>query len=346
MATSGISVIDTLFTSDAGPPIVTGAADHEAVGLVQDLLAGHGFAGMPGLTSASRGVFGPATTQAIRSFQQRCGLPSVPPDDAASCTVDAATLRALVDTPAATPTACRGYLSLVLDFPFTGMLRVMSLTTLFEGGGKFTAQNRNTDGAGLSFGLIQWAQRPGRLNELLRAFRAQQPAAFVRTLGGGDAALADRLVAHTARPNGGVDARGRSVDPAFELAGDPWTGRFREAGLDRALQAVQVSAALRAFAASFAGIRAFAPQVKSERGVAFLLDVANQHGDGGARSIFTAVARPGLGEAALLAAMEEESVRRVSKQFGPNGDVAQSTRSRRHTFRTTAFLSDAPFDPS
>ena len=344
MAASGISVIDTLFTGDAGPPIGPGAADRDAVGLVQDLLAGHGFAGMPGLTSGARGVFGPATTGAVRSFQQRCGLP-LASDDPAACTVDAATLRALADTPATTPTACRGYLSLVLDFPFTGMLRVMSLTTLFEGGGKFTAQNRNTDGAGLSFGLIQWAQRPGRLNELLRAFRAAEPEAFVRVLGGGDAGLAERLVAHTARPNGGVDARGRATDPAFELARDPWTGRFREAGLDRKLQGVQVAAALRAFATSLAGIRAFAPQVRSERGVAFLLDVANQHGDGGARSIFKAVDRPGLAEPALLAAMEEESVRRVSKQFGAGGDVAQSTRSRRHTFRTTAFLSDAPFDP-
>ena len=345
MATCGISVIDTLFTGDAGPPIVTGAADRDAVGLVQDLLAGHGFAGMPGLTSGSRGVFGPATTEAVRGFQTRCGLP-VAAGDAATCTVDAATLRALADTPATTPTACRGYLSLVLDFPFTGMLRVMSLTTLFEGGGRFTAQNRNTDGAGLSFGLIQWAQRPGRLNELLRAFRAAQPDAFVRTLGGGDADLAQRLVAHTARLNGGVDGQGHTVDPAFDLARDPWTARFREAGLDRKLQGVQVSAALRAFATSFAEIRAFAPQVRSERGVAFLLDVANQHGDGGARSIFKAAARPGLGEPALLEALEEESVRRVSKQFGAGGDVAQSTRSRRHTFRTTTFLSDAPFDPS
>lgn len=345
MASSGISVIDTLFTHDAGSPIVTGAADRDAVGLVQDLLAGHGFAGMPGLTSGARGVFGPATTQAVRSFQARCGLP-VTAGDESTCTVDAATLRALVDTPATTPTACRGYLSLVLDFPFTGMLRVMSLTTLFEGGGKFTAQNRNTDKAGLSFGLIQWAQRPGRLNDILRAFRAKQPDAFVRTLGAGDAALADRLVAHTARPNGGLDLRGHSTDPAFELASEPWTSRFRAAGLDRKLQGVQVATALQAFATSLTFIRAFAPQVRSERGVAFLLDLANQHGDGGARRIFKSVARPGMDEPALLLAAEEESVRQVSGQFGAGGDVAQSTRSRRHAFRTTAFLSDAPFDPS
>lgn len=74
----------------------------------------------------------------------------------------------------------------------------------FEGGGKFTAFNANTDRAGLSFGLILWAQRPGRLNELLRAFRDKAPEAFVNSLGGGDAALADNLIRHTARASGGV----------------------------------------------------------------------------------------------------------------------------------------------
>ncbi len=346
MTTCGIPSIDGLFAGGGTAPIVTGAPDRDAVGLIQDLLSGQGFAGMPELTSTSRGVFGPATTQAIRSFQERAGLPAAPPDDLAVGTVDAATLRALVDTPATRPIACRGYLSLVLDFPFTGLLRVMSLTTIFEGGGKFTAQNRNTDKAGLSFGLIQWAQSPGRLNELLRAFQKTHPARFIELLGGGDANLAQRLVAHTAKPRGGTDDAGRTTDRAFDLTHDPWTTRFHAAGLDRDLQRTQVDAALRAFDDSLTQIRAFAPQVRSERGIAFLLDVANQHGDGGARSLFAAVARPGQSEAELLAAMEEESVRRVAAKFGAGSDAAQSTRSRRRTFRTTTFLSDEPFDPS
>jgi peptidoglycan hydrolase-like protein with peptidoglycan-binding domain len=346
MAACGIPSIDTLFSGGAGTPLATGAPDRDAVGLLQELLAGHGFPGMPELSHASRGVFGPATTRAVRGFQQRAGLPLVPPDDVATGTVDGATLRALVDTPAESPTACRGYLTLALDFPFTGMLRVMSLTTQFEGSGKFTAQNRNTDGAGLSFGLIQWAQKPQRLNELLRAFRSAQPALFVGIFGDGSADRADRLVAHTARPRGGTDDAGRTTDPAFDLVREPWTSRFREAGLHRELQRVQVAAALRAFETSLAAIRSFAPRVRSERGVAFLLDVANQHGDGGARSIFRAVDRPGLTEPELLRAMEEESVRRVAARFGANSDHTASTRNRRRAFRTTPFLSDGPFDPS
>ncbi|MBV9879598.1 MAG: peptidoglycan-binding protein [Gemmatirosa sp.] len=345
MANCGIASIDAL-NAGSGTAFGTGHDDRDAIGLVQDLLAGQGAAGMPALASPSRGVFGPATTAALRDFQQRCGVPAAPPDDATRATVDAATLRALIATPAAKPTACGGYLSLVLDFPFTGMLRVMSLTTQFEGGGKFAAQNRNHDRAGLSFGLIQWAQRPGRLTEILLAFRAANPSRFAQIFGGGDADLAQRLIAHTRKPDGGLDAAGHATDPAFELIAEPWTTRFQQAALDRDFQRVQVDTAMRAFRGSFAGIQAFAPRVASERGVAFLLDVANQHGDGGVKSIFNAVGGASLAEPALLEAMERESVRRVEGKFGPTSDEADSTRSRRRAFRTTPFLSDGPFDPS
>jgi peptidoglycan hydrolase-like protein with peptidoglycan-binding domain len=343
MAKSGISAIDGLF--DGGAAVATGSPDRDAVGLIQDLLTAHGATGLPGITGASRGVFGPATTAAVRAFQQRCGVQPAS-DDAASATVDAATLRAMIETPTTNPVACCGYLSLVLDVPFTGLTRLMCLTAQFEGSGRFAAHTRNRDRAGLSFGLIQWAQSATRLNELLRAFRAAQPQRFVEIFGGGDADLAQRLIDHTAKPRGGTTKDGRSTDPAFELSEEPWTSRFRQAALDPALQRVQLASALAAFRTSLAAIRAFAPQVRSERAVAFLLDVANQHGDEGARSIFDAVGGSGLAEPQLLEAMEQESVRRVTAKFGAGSDEAQSTAERRRAIRTSPFISDAPFDPS
>jgi hypothetical protein len=90
-------------------------------------------------------------------------------------------------------------------------------------------------------------------------------------------------------------------------------------------------------------VRSFAPQIRTERGIAFMLDVANQHGDGGAQSIFTKVNRPGLSEAALLAAIQQESVARLRSQFGEGAEV-QSTQNRRETFRTTSLFLDEPFD--
>lgn len=352
MAKSGIDSIDAFFNGGAASPIMTGSTDRQAVGLVQDLLSIAGVKGMPNASSPNYGSFGPATTKAVRDFQQSKGLPLNP--DAKIASIDAATLKALSEADAVSPFACGGYVSLGLGVPFTGLLRVMIITMIFEGGGKFTAFNANTDKAGLSFGLIQWAQRPGRLNELLRAFRDEEPEAFVSILAGGDAALAQGLINHTAKLNGGVvKATGVTTDPKFDLIKEPWAGRFRRAGLDRRLQRVQVTAATKAFTDSLKFMKGYAPEIRSERGAAFMLDLANQHGDGGAKKIVAAVraSKPGVfaDESKLLIAIENESVARVSAQFAgkKNGTaIIQSTKNRREAFRTTTLLSDAPFDPS
>ena len=107
------------------------------------------------------------------------------------------------------------------------------------------------------------------------------------------------------------------------------------------LQRVQIALAIAAFERSIALLQTFAPEIRSERGIAFMVDVANQHGDAGAESIFEKVRKPGLTEAELLAAMTEESVARVRTQFGDGAEV-ESTRARRTAFQTTELLSDAP----
>jgi hypothetical protein len=152
----------------------------------------------------------------------------------------------------------------------------------------------------------------------------------------------DGLLAHTAREHGGVDpASGKTVDPRFDLIREPWRSRFEALGCNRDMQKTQVRAALAAFRVSAARIAGEMPAINSERGVAFALDLANQHGDGGAAGIYQAVFRPGMAEPVLLAAMERESVRRVAAQYGERSDEAASTASRRRFFRTTPWLSEA-----
>jgi peptidoglycan hydrolase-like protein with peptidoglycan-binding domain len=350
MAQSGVSTIDALIDDLNAPPIVNTGGDRPAVSVVQDLLRAHGVNGMPRQGDTSHGSFGPTTTAAVRHFQQTHGLPVVPASNPQVATVDAATLRTLATAPTqanATPTASRGYLTLTLGFPFTGMVRVVSITTEFEGGGRFGAQNRNTDGAGLSYGLIQWAQKPRRLHDILSAFQTEEPQLFASIFGDGDATLVQRMVAHTNRTNGGVANNGATTDAAFNLITNPWTGRFSRAALVPALQQVQVRTALAAFNKSFEILQGFASEITSERGVAFMLDVANQHGDSGARNIFRTVrqAQPNLSAAGLLAALANESVRRVAAQFGANSAEVHSTRTRRDAFRLTPVLSDEFFDP-
>jgi peptidoglycan hydrolase-like protein with peptidoglycan-binding domain len=334
MARTGIAQVDALVGGGAAPPLGAANATAEAVGFIQDLLIGHDFTGIPGPLGTARGTFGPRTTEALRAFQGSRGLP-------ATGAVDALTLQEFVRAPWPRPIACCGDVALVLDVAFTGLARLVSLTSQFEGAGLFAAVNRNTDRAGLSFGLIQWAQKPGRLHELLQMFSDREPALFTQIFGRGDAAVARGLLAHTAALRGGTDAGGHTVDPRFDLVSDDWVARFREAGASPALQRVQLDCASAAFLKSLSRLQLVAPQLHSERAIAFMLDVANQHGDGGAADILRTVQHPAMSQAELLMAVEQESVARVRKQFG-DGPEVRSTASRRSAFRTTALLSDEP----
>lgn len=329
----GIAALDRLMADASGPSIERTARD--AVGAVQTLLSGHGFHGMPSMLDASYGHFGPQTEAALIAFRATHGL-------AASAVVDAATLNALVTVPASTPMLSPAYLGFVLDVAFTGLLPMAMVTMQLEGGGRFCAANGNTDRCGLSFGLIQWAQRPGRLHELLLALDTAHADLFTRIFGGGDAELARALLTHTAKPSGGVDpGTGVTTDARFDLVAEPWCSRFREAGREPVFQKQQVAVALDAFEQSLRRIRETTPVVTSRRGLTAMLDVANQFGDSGAAAIARAVMRTGITELEFLMALESETVARVSRKYGDGSPEARSTANRRQLVRTTPWLSDS-----
>ncbi len=329
--TCGVPRIDQMVAGTFVETITQTETDREAVAIVQDLLTCHGFGSLPGLLSPQRGVFGSKTAQAITAFQNGCLLP-------ANGQVDSATLEKLISQPAPDPRAAQAYLTLVLGNSYSGMYRVLSLVAQMEGVGRFAALNRNTDGAGLSFGLIQWAQRPGRLVDIVKAFRDADRDSFVNIFGAGDAAVAADLITHVSRKNGGlVKETGVTLDPDFDLIAEPWITRFQKAALLPLYQAVQVSTAVGAFLKSRAAIKAYAPQLASERAVSFMIDVANQFGDGGAKDLYQTVNRPDMAEMDLLEAIADESVRRMPDKF--KGGV----RARRDAFLNMALLSDEPF---
>jgi hypothetical protein len=101
-----------------------------------------------------------------------------------------------------------------------------------ESRGNYGAQNKNLDGAGLSYGLIQWTQKSGSLGKLLEVLRARDPAAF-DTVFGPDAA---KLVAVTTSPY-------PAVRMSLALWAAPWTSRFEAAGRHPPFQAAQLQAA-------------------------------------------------------------------------------------------------------
>ena len=330
----GIAWLDRLWTDDTAPPVAAG--DRESIGAVQALLIGHGYTQLPTVLAQDCGVYGPQTVDAVRHFQTNSGL-------AMTGTVDAVTLRALATVPAISPFISSAYAAFVLEIPFTGLLRPATITMQIEGGGHFTAANWNTDRCGLSFGLIQWAQKPGRLHGLLAALQRSDPTRFTRIFGDGDPLVAQGLLAHTGGAGGGVDSvTGLTMDSRYDVIAEPWRSRFLTAGRDPVFQRAQVVEALAAFNASAERIRQSMPLVTSERALAFMLDVANQFGDAGANAVAAAVMTPGMTGSAFLAAVGQETVARVARQYGAASNQARSTANRREILRTTPWLADVP----
>jgi hypothetical protein len=328
MAQSGLTRIDGLFGGEpTAQPVGPGDPDRESVGAIQDLLRGHGQTTMPNPTAADYGLFGQRTAAAVSAFRRDQSL------DIAGV-VDAATLSALVRTPAATPVASRPYVTMGLDFEWSGMTKIVLLTSILEGEGGFGALNRNTDKAGLSYGLLQWAQKPGRLHGLLQAFCQTDGAAFVTIFGGGDATVTTGLLNHTALPLGGVNAAGETTDASFDLTDDTWSARFQAATLSPQFQTAQVTQALAAFQNSARILNSYAPEFTTERAIAFMLDVANQFGDGGAKSLYQATAQAGQAVADRLSAIANESVNRMA------APLQQGTSNRRTLFLHTPMLAD------
>jgi len=336
MANTGIARIDNLMMRASGvAPVATGDPDRDAVGAIQDLLSGYGNNQLPDVRLPAHGNYGSMTAAAVQQFRAVNGLPP-------SNQVDSDCLIALAHGKASDPRACRSYIALALDVEVGAMTYLMTLTGLWEADARFALLNLNTDRAGLSFGIIQWAQKPGRLAEVLSAFHSADAARFSNVFGGDSAATG--LLAHVAQPNGGVDpVSGAATDAAFDLTAEPWVSRLRGAGLDPVFQAVQVNLATADTQSAYHQMAAHASLIGSQRGVGFLLDAANQHGVAGALSIYDAVFTGGMSESALLLAMRDESVRRVSAQYGAGSPEAQSTASRRDWFRTTPVLSDEGF---
>ncbi len=78
----------------------------------------------------------------------------------------------------------------------------------------------------------------------------------------------------------------------------------------------------------------YAPDIRSERGIAFMLDVANQFGDGGLKKLYQHVHQPDMKEFDILDAIADESIERMPDKF------KQGVRARRDGFLETARLSD------
>jgi peptidoglycan hydrolase-like protein with peptidoglycan-binding domain len=316
--------IDGLLAVEASIANLTTGAKGCAVEYLQDLLRGHGYDFLPDPRVPWYGMYGLSTSHAVTDYRRKNGLP------AADC-ADSALLRDLVQRTAPNAALNPAYAPLVMNVPFTPITRFVWLTSLFETGGAFGTLNLNTDQCGVSFGILQWSQKPGQLHKLLLACSTREPAEWARIIGG------TAILDHTSKPNGGVDASGISIEPGFELTKDPWKSRLLALGASPAMQRVQLELASDAYLNELTAITASAPEIRSERGLAFLLDLANQFGPGRIALHYKAAAQPGTTEPEILKQLENAFTNLARPQFQPQ------VRARREFFRTTPLLSDDPF---
>jgi len=150
--------------------------------------------------------------------------------------------------------------------------RVIARTSSHEG--SYASLNRNTDGAGLSFGILQWAQRPGSLGKLLAAMHQADPAAFARIFGSSwQQLLSTTQAASLASVDGQV------------LWKRPWTSRFKEAGDYEVFRAVQRRMAQEGTHFRGAVDAARILGVATERSMSLFFDTAVQQGPGAARTV-------------------------------------------------------------
>jgi hypothetical protein len=134
-------------------------------------------------------------------------------------------------------------------------------------GGSYGAINANKDGAGLSYGLIQWSQRTGALGRLLAEMRRADPGSFAATFGSAWQALLSTTATGSLAP----------VEGAV-LWSEPWLTRFRGAAKVPTFQSVQLRLAgegawMRAAIEAAGELR-----VVTERTLALTYDTAVQQG--------------------------------------------------------------------
>lgn len=338
MASVGLERIRDLYNGVAGAePLKEKDTDEEAIGVVQDFLIEQKFVTVPDHRQKDKsgndmhGKFGAATKKALRTF---FGLKA-----GTEIELDSPKIKRLINEPPKSARGRIGRLSIKLGFPDSKELRLLSLVSIFEGG--FSTLNRNTDKAGLSYGLIQWAQAPGRLHEIVEAMKGDNTALFKDTFG----ATAEQMVTHiSAANNFGVKADGTTTNTKFDLIAPPWDGYFINAGTQIVFQKTQVRLAIIDFGQIVTFVKGYATKIKSQRGIAFMVDLSNQFGKGsdttGAKGIYKKIVADmpdETGERKLLLAMSKRSVELIQPAF------RKAAAERRAFFCDSKFLSNDPF---
>ncbi len=198
------------------------------------LLRGHGYNLLPDPRVPWYGKYGLSTSHAVADYRRKNGLP------AADC-ADSALLKDLVQRPAPKRAEYPAYVTLVMNVLFTPITRFVWLTSLFETGGAFgpaQPQHRSVRRFLRNSAMVAEARSTAQTASHVPDTKSPPNGRIIGGIAGSTA-----ILDHTAKPNGGVDAKGNSIDPDFELTKDPWKSRLLALGASPAMQTVQLDLA-------------------------------------------------------------------------------------------------------
>lgn len=171
--------------------------------------------------------------------------------------------------------------------------------------GHYDSLNRNLDGAGLSFGIMQWSQRTGQLGVLLSEFYAADSQAFIHIFGPHHygTVLAVTKQGQLGPVNGQV------------LWESPWIEKFKAAGQHSRFQEVQDNLARNGVHMTAARRCAHVLGVKTERAMALYFDRCIQQGQNGVPVIAQQVASRLSGQTHPMKVILNEFAKACAERF-------------------------------
>lgn len=238
------------------------------------------------------GIYGGQTEKAVQTFQREHGIE-------VDGIIGPQTQEALFGgkvvgkTINLKPQPTRQYINQVLfggQEVYDELDGVVSAVSAGEGS-RFDALNLNVDGAGLSFGILQWAQNPGSLYRLLSAMEKADRKKFVEILGEGSEQVATELLSKT-----------RGGGKRLPLWNQVWAARFKKAGQDPELQRVQRQVARQDMLDRLRdGYHRYPENFKkdgkiAQKALVMMADVGNQAGPGGLRQALVYAGQAGLSD--------------------------------------------------
>ncbi len=206
------------------------------------------------------GIFGGGTEAAIRAFQQGAHL-------GVDGRVGPQTWAALFP---GTSIAAPAIASQPLQF------RCVALTGAFETNQPppdcFAGLSGDFDGQGISFGVLQWNLGQGSLQPLLREMNSSDTELVQQIFDDQYAELQAMLQASREEQL----AWARSIQNARHVVDEPWQGKFKTLGRQKAFQDIQVESASKLYESALGLCTAYG--LTSARAAALMFDIKVQNG--------------------------------------------------------------------